>query len=258
MAKQSLAAASGAIATPELKLPAMFTAPQEDIKGRFSAPYVCFAHPKRADEWKKFCSQAVVAKYGTPNEGDMYFVEENNVQKLDTLKAGWLCGKQYWVHKKEGSGDIIAASFEERPKPFKEAVEAVILVYFEDRIVAANIQFRTTKCGAAKTMADALKLASTPEWANESAAHKESLIVTQPFGRFFGVLTLQPPRPGKSSGLPYKPLVAEIKPTTLVEWRLFKAFAENPETAKALTDAEGRYKWRLDELQKKLQPASAS
>jgi hypothetical protein len=249
--QQSLAAKEGALqAVPELKLPAIFQAPQEKIKPRYVAPYVCFAHPKRADEWKK-----LTAKFGQVDEGDMFFVSQEDLVKVDTIKVGWLCHKQYWVHMNAGGTDVIAASWTEKPKPFKEHIECVVLVYFDDKIVPANMQLRTTKCGAAREISQALEECVTPAWGEKSAAHKETLVVNQPFGRFFAEMTLGEKRRAKTSGMLYKPLLATVKPTTLVEWRLLKAFSEDADAQKRLEDAAARFENRINELKPKIAPA---
>jgi len=156
------------------------------------------------------------------------------------------------VSKQEGTGNVLAVSFNEMPKPFKEHILAVVLVYLDDRIYPANIEFRTTKCPAGKELADALAAADTPEWANLSQAHKETLAIQQAFGRFYGEVKLAGARPSKESGMPYNPLHAAIKPTTLTEWRMLDAFIKDPETNKLMEMCAGRHTSKLAELTPKL------
>lgn len=247
MAKtQTLAAQSGALTQP-LKLPAAFQASPDPIKARFIAPYITFAHPKRADEWAK-----LVAKFGQVLEGDMFLIRQDSLHKLDQAKLGWLCHKQYWAEV-SAAGELQKASFKEMPKPFKEHIEAVVLVYLEDKeIVPANVQFRTTKCPAAKSMSDALMEASTAEWGERGPAHKESLVCAQPFMRFYGIVALGPQRVSKTSGLNYKPTVCQVRPTTLVEWRLLKEFTETEASQKMLEDAASRFEYRISEVKTKV------
>lgn len=243
MATQSLASQAGALS--EFQLPALFSAPQQPIQARVASPYVTFAHGKRADEWKK-----LVAKFGTVNEGDMFLFHPDGIEKLDVLKCGWLAHQQYWIHK-NAKGDLVASSFKEAPDPFKEHVEAVLLVYLDDRIMPANICFRTTKCGAAKEMSDALADASTPSWADRSPAHRETLSVNQPFGRFYGEIAPGATRIGKSSGLPYTPLTCDVKPTGVSEWRLLEAFIKDPETNGKLQAAAAQFQRRVNDVRAK-------
>jgi hypothetical protein len=245
-AKPSLAAQTGSLVTKELALPSVFQAAPEAIKSRFIAPYAVFSHPKRADEWRRITNE-----FKNVLEGELFLVRQDSVHKLDPMKAGWLCHYQYWAEA-NAAGEILRTSEKEAPRPFKEHVEAVVVVYLENELVPANIQFRSTKCPAAKAMSDALVAATQPSWGERSPEHRETLICNQPFMRFFGSITLGPPRQSKSTGLPYRPAQCDVRPTTIVEWRMLKAFQESENAQKALQDAADRFVWRKEEVQKKL------
>lgn len=245
MAKQSLAAEKGVVVPATPSLPAIFTAPQDAMKARFIAPYLTFAHPKRADEWKR-----IQAKYSNLEEGDVFLMRQDSVLALPVAKLGYLCGKQYWAIA-NGVGEIQKVSYEERPKPYKEHIDAVVLVYLENEVVPANVSFRSTKCPAGKALSDALLKAATPEWADGGQAFKDSLIVQQPFGRFYGECSLGDKRPSKETGLPYRVYNCVIKPTSTPEWQLLKPFFEDPASAKKLEDAAQRFSYRQAEMQKK-------
>ena len=244
MAKSLAATTPGAL-TQELKLPSIFSAP-EPVKARDISPYVVFAHPKRADEWAK-----LTAKFGNIAEGSMFLVTSQELYELPLAKLGWIHHRQYWASANP-AGELLSASWTEMPKPFKEHVESVVLVYLEDKIVPANMSFRSTKCPAAKTMADTFAECQTPKWADKSAAHKETLVCQQAFMRFFGEVQLGPQRIAKSTGLPYRPTQCNVKPTTLTEWRLLKAMIEDENTQKALNAAAERFEWRMKELTAKI------
>lgn len=238
MAKQpSLAAAGGAL-TADFKLPTVFGAPVP-MKPRFIAPYITFAHNKRADEFKR-----IVDKFGIPDEGTMFLVTPDNIVKLDTAKVGWIHHQQLWTSN-DTTGKVIGTAFKEMPKPWKEVVEAVVLLYLEDRIIPANIQFRTTKCPAALALSKALAECQTPEWPAKSEAHKATLATVVPAFRFYGDVTLAPARTG-GEGNTYRPTQCTVKPTTPAEWGLLKAFTEDLASQKALEDAAVRYQSQLD------------
>lgn len=238
---QSLASQAGAITTPGFTMPEVFTAPQEPFKGWAVPPYVCFAHPKRADEW---------AKLPNPSEGDMFLIEGNNVTPLPSMKCSLVCGQQYWA---EGNpaGEILRTSLREMPHPFKEHIEAVLLLYLEDRLLPVNMQFRTTKCPAAKALGDALLECQLPAWGTKSEQHKATLACQQPYCRFYGMITVGTPRTSKTSGMPYRPTSCTIHPTGPNEWVLIQKFSQDK--AQEQMDAAARsYEWRARERSKKL------
>lgn len=245
MAKQqSLAAQAGVV--DALQLPAVFSAPAERIEGKKWPPYFCFAHPRKTDEWNK-----LTATFGKVEEGDMFLVDNDQAFALNpTAKLGWLCHKQFWALA-NGAGEVQKVSFKEMPDPFKERVEAVVLVYLEDRIVVANAQFRTTKCPAAKSLSDALAEAGTEAWAGKSPAHRETLALQQSFARFYGLVSLGPTRTGKSSGMPYRPTQCTIKPTSVPEWRVLDAFSKAKDTSEALQRAAAQFESRVAEMKAK-------
>lgn len=245
--EQSIAADQAAVATltAPANLPALFTQPVEEMETRFSSPYVTFAHPKRADEYAK-----LTGKFGKVEEGDMYYIAGDELLKLDRAKMGFLVGKQFWARSDAG-GKVLEASWKEKPKPFKERIEAVVLLYFDDRIVPCNVHAKSTKCPAFVKMANALVAASdSAAWAAESEAHKHTLVCQQPFMRFYADVELGEKRIGAESGLPYRPCHATIKPTTTVEWALLKKLCEDPETAKAMQDAADRFNSQKDKFAK--------
>jgi hypothetical protein len=246
VAKQSLAAQSGAVAVPELKMPAIFgQTPANPMEGKAWAPYISFAHPKRTDEWK-----SIVAKYKQADEGDMYFHKDGVPTAVPTWRGMLLTYRQYWA-KTNAAGEVLKTSFKETPEVAKEHVESVVLVLFDDRIEVANFQVRTTKCPILKGLSDALAEAQTPEWAEKSPAHKETLVVAQPFARFYGTVTLGPTRTGKGSGMPYRPGRVDITPTGPAEWRLLKAFQEDPKAQEQLDKAAASFQKRVAEIEEK-------
>lgn len=241
--RQSLHSTTEAAIVPTtIRMPAIFGAPPPKIAGKAWAPYMAFAHPKRVDEWKK-----IQGKFGTNvEEGELYFIHNDEVRRQDSYKLTMLCCKQFWASKNP-VGKILAVSYEEKPDPFREHIEAVVLVWFDDGIVPANIQFRTTKCPMGKALADALAEVTTPEWFEQSDAHKETMKITQPFYRYYGECSVAPERPSKTSGMPYKPGVCVVKPTMANEWVLAHKFDTGEDTQRLLNLCESNYLSRLKE-----------
>lgn len=246
MAKTQSLAAQGGTLTQELKLPAVFSAPQQKIEARKLPPYVVFAHNKRADEWAK-----LTAKFGQVMEGDMFLVLPEGPVALPTAKVGWFCGRQYWAETNTAGDQLLRVSFQEAPRPFSERVEAVLLVYLEERAVPANILFKKTKCPAAKVLSDAYLDCQTPDWADKSSAHRDALVCNQPFMRFYGDVQVAAPRTSKSSGLPYRITSCRIQPTGVQEWRLLKQFCEDPNSQEMLKLAADRFESQMKEVESK-------
>lgn len=216
-AKQEQAAPVAKADGTGYKMPAVFSQTPTPIAARAWAPYITFAHPKRKDEWNK-----LTAKFGNVEEGDMYFINRESMTRLENVKLGLVAAVQYWVSK-NAAGHVLASSMVEKPYPFKEHVQAIVLVYL-DKIYPANCQFRTTKCPIAKALNDALIKCTTPEWGAESDAHKASLVMELPFLRFYGDCSLGEARPSKTSGLPYKPGQCVVRPVGTNEIALIRAF----------------------------------
>lgn len=243
---QSLAAQAGALTT-DLKLPAVFTQTQAPMEARKLAPYVVYVHPNRKDEWMK-----LLMKFGpTLKEGDLYLFEPEGITALGANpKLGLVCAQQYWVMV-DAVGNITKASFENHPDPWKEHVEAVVLVYLADRMVPANMSFRTTKCGAVKTLSDALIMAASPAWSSGGKAYEDTMVITQPWLRFRGILA-HTQRTSKKSGAPYVQASAGIFPTTSTEAALIQAFSVSEGAQHALEEAARRYTERIAEMKAKV------
>lgn len=243
--KKSLAASSGALTeAPKFELPALFQEPTEKVIGKFSAPYITFAHKERPDEYAKLIGLGV-----TVNEGDMFLIEGSAITKLDIAKLSPAKIKQYWVEK-DASGKVRIATYTEQPWPWSEHMDAVCLLYLDTRIVVVNISPHTTKCSGFKALADALIDCQKPEWGDKSPAHKETLQINQPFMRFFGEMTVASPRISKKTGRPYRTTQTVIKPVTNVEVKLLKEFAQSEESSKLLKDAADRFTFRMQDIEK--------
>lgn len=243
MAKQSLAAQAGAL-SEQLKMPEVFSAPMTPVVSRFSAPYVVFAHNKRADEWAKLQSKFGVGGF---EEHDMFLIGQE-IHRLSPAKMSLITCRQYWAESNVAGTEILRASWSEMPKPFKEHIDAVVLVYLDDKVVPANIRVRTTKCPAVKALYDELVEASKPSWADRSPAHKETLFAPQPFMRYYGLVELGPTRTSRSTGLSYRTTVCRCSPTGVAEWKLIKEFTEREDAQKMLNDAANRFQERLNEI----------
>lgn len=241
--KQSLAAQSGAL-TNTFKMPAIFQPPAAPLEGRAMAPYVVFAHANKKDEWNK-----LVSKFGNGvSDGDTFLIEPDGVTPLPTIKCSVVTYRKFYSAK-DNAGKMTSTSEVETPLQKNENVEAVIFVYLEDRAVVANVQFRTTKCGGVVELSRGLAEAKDPSWASKSELHKQTLVAAEPFLRFYGELTVQPPRTPKGGGMPYRPCACSgIKPTTAAEWKLAKEFFESANAVQMFDLAAKRFESQCAEV----------
>lgn len=249
--KQSLAAQTGALSN-NFKMPAVFQPPTAPMEGRVLAPYITFAHAKRADEWAK-----IIAKFGNIAEHDAFLVEPKSITALPTIKASVMTYYKYYA-RTDSVGKVLETSEKETPAVGKEHIECVLWVYLADRCTPANVQFRTTKCGGVITLSEALAEAQTPEWAAKSPQHKETLIATEPFLRFFGELQVQGPRTSKNGNV-YRPCpCSAVKPTTAAEWKLVQDFFAKPDASEVIELASLRFQSQVADAKAKLpKPAAA-
>lgn len=232
---ESLAAASAAA----LDLPGASVPEQVPIVSSLAfAPYITFAHHARKDEWAR-----LNARFGANKvrEGDPYYIDGDDMRPLaDGMRLGWLCGTQYWVHKAPDGG-LVAHSRSPKPEPFREHVEAVVLLYLPDKVVPCNVTFRTTKCGAAKAMSEAAALAATPDWGRQGSLYAATMALRQPFLRFYADVSMSAPRNSKRTGLPYTTLMTMIVPTGPAEWAQLKSLGEDANYRNLFDMAMERY-----------------
>lgn len=244
MAK-SLAAQQNLIVPEGNKLPAIFDAKPE-IKPRAMAPYVVFGHPM-SPGWGKF-----VGSYPDAKEGQQFLVQNEKVTRLDQFRYSLMTAKQYWA---EGDQEgVKAVSLTEKPHPFKEVIEAVVLVYLGELLIPATVQFRSVKTGAVLPAVKALEQAASPDWAKLSQAHELTLVCQKPFMRFFAEVQLGNMKTSKSSGMRYLPASCVIKPTTAVEWKILAAHFSGENTTAfyaALNEAADTFERRMAELTSK-------
>lgn len=241
---ESLASEAGVLSKAEsFQMPDVFGEAPAPVVSKFGTPYITFAHPNKKDEWIKLGANV--------EEGEMFLVDGERITKLPVAKVNIVKVKQYWVDK-NAAGEVQRSSWTEKPWPWAEHMDAVVLLHLPDRIVVANVNPHTTKCAAFVTLAKTLIDAATPEWADRSPAHKETLVIPQPFLRFFGEISLASPRTGKKSGKLYRVTQCSVKPTTNTEAVALKAFIADPESSKKLQDAADRYTSRIAELEAKL------
>lgn len=256
MAK-SLAAEKGLVTLPEnLNLPSVFQAPAPDIKGRFTSPYVMFGHPMAKEVWPK-----VLMRYNDAQEGQQFLMGSfdkgadgkwthvSTIERLQPFKYSIVTARQYWS-RGDNTGAVLETSLTEKPFPFKEIVEGVILVYLGDKLIPATCQFRSTKTGGIKPMTAALLEAEdAAKWSAKGEAYKLSLVASKPFMRFYGTVSLGNAKTSKRSGNPYIPASCMVHATTAVEWKMLgEHFSDLSWIEGPVTEVSKAFERRIDEV----------
>lgn len=217
-------------------------------------PYVTFAHPL-SPSWGKFI-QAIP----TLNTGDPVLIQQDPVppMKLQPMQFFMFACQQFFCVRKDSDPyDLLQCyspeQFQGMPpsRDIREEVETAILVFLNGKLVPANCCFRTTKSGAAKTAAEAARLAVTPEWAGFSEAHKRTLEISTPWARF--VTTVEITRKqARGSGRKLDIANGRSAPTTLEQQVTLKSFIEDETNHKAMANVWSAYNRRIDEYKSKM------
>lgn len=248
MAK-SLAAASEP-ALRDLTVPDDFSVSGYEITAtRVVVPYVVFAQPKATEQWTEL-SRTVQGI----QDGDQILVRPDPEKpvRLQPMRFTMAACKQYWVQKDPG-GARVGVSAEQKPRTerWNEEVLAACIVYVQDggslEAVPASCVFKTTKCPAALAVSKQVEVASKPEWADESPAHKMAFAaLAKPYLRVVGTVSVG--RRTAASGFGYVTARAVVAPAGPAEWKALKDLVESSAGMQSLRDLSAHYKQRLQEL----------
>ena len=271
MAKESLASkakarvetqTTEAIAAPEPILPAEFMATAdgqamaESIEvgeSNFNiSPYMVFAS-ERSPNFNMWAAHVPDLSEGQPilvrrgAEGPTY-------DRLSPCKFHLIAGFQHFSELTD-RGDFVRTTLdarvakEDEAGTLRECIETVLLVYAPGGgLVCARCTFKTTKCGAARTAIETLRLAKdAAKWGARSPAHKASLVAQVPWARFAVVVKLKSGT-GKDSGRDYIAANAVIVPSALAEWEAIGAFLKVEENQRACREAMDAHKSRVERI----------
>lgn len=206
------------------------------------SPYVLFVHPRGGNfaELKAAIPSLV--------EGDPVLVIDGQPpQKLDPLKFILLRADRYFAQV-DATGAIrqVTRDVEKARKgrDWKDHYETVLLVLLPDRVVPARCTFKTTKTNAIANALKALARAQTPEWANESAAHKATLAIPDARFRFVTTVTLRRGT-GQTSGVAYTAANGFVNPLSSTEWSNLSDALADDDLVEQLTVVNEEFDKRL-------------
>ncbi len=209
-------------------------------------PYVSFIYAK-SKNYSTFLQQIPDLKEGEPV---LVRPEPHIPVILRPFRYFLLSCTQYWGDFNKSTGALVRSSAVKQPAPFKETVEALILVIHEGKLVPACVRFKATTCPAwapAKRAFEASKLAS---WAKLSPDHAFTAKIPQPWARFVTSAnrTLKPNRETQEL---YPTMEAVSNPTSASELDHVVNFFQDAKGLKTLADVQAEYIKHLAEAKKK-------
>jgi hypothetical protein len=157
---------------------------------------------------------------------------------------------QHWSALDE-SGQITETVLEDpgRDSGMGEHIEACILVIHGNALIPARCTFKTTKTGAFHAANEALRVASTPAWADISAAHRATLSAPAPWLRFTTTVTVVPYL-SKSTGRTSKIGRGKANPSTPADWQMIGEFFRNEDNVKLTTLVQSAWERRVEEIKR--------
>jgi hypothetical protein len=249
MAVESLAKRGGAILGDELAAytSQLLTPAVQEMPEGSSGPYVGFADPKNG-------KYDQLVQSGVKN-GDAYLSADGRYTKLDPFEFHLLAATRLWVQS-DDTGKVVLDVTDVDPRswksPYKENIEAAILVYSGDTIVPAKCSFRTTKAGPGRVANNELASAGTPEWAKQSKDHATIAgKLPVPFSRFF-IRVETTRKVAKGSGLPMYVAEGTSILTTPAKADMISAAFKDENFRKAVAAVMDGYTGRVKELQGKI------
>ena len=248
MAKQSLAAATGAI--PEgtaLAIPDAFQAPAPiEIVSKFNTPYISFAQPAAREQYKELLQQC-----GNVEDGDciLFWPKPAKPEKLPNFRIMLIDAYQFWK-RCDTTGKTLEASKEKKPGLEVEEIHTACILFHNGRAIPCTGAFKRTKCGAiAPILAAQAESRNGAEWIKNGANYEVAVAMAAklkapPWSMVVATITTGRAT-GRSSGVPYSPAKSVCAPTGLDEWKQFADMATSPEGAKAMADVAAAYKDRV-------------
>ncbi len=234
----------------DINLPAVIPSGFGEIGGvlpeHTRTPYVSFVYAK-SKNYSTTLQQIPDLKEGEP----VLFLPAPAVPTvLRPFRYFLLSCSQYWGDFNKSNGCLIRSSAVKQPAPFKETVEALILVVHDGKLVPACTRFKATTCPAwapAKRAFDASKL---PSWAKLSPDHAFTAKIPHPWARFVTSAnrTLKPNRETQEL---YPTMEAVSNPTTASELDHVVSFFQDAKGLALLAEVQKEYVKHLEESKKK-------
>lgn len=207
--------------------------------------YVGFGEPKSVKNWP------IVSAAGV-KEGQAYAARQGEIIPLESLKFWLLRADSFQTAMKSDGSFAFATRDLELPDPgtfggAKLSAHYIGLMIIElpgNRFIPIKGDFRTTKTGALAGPINAVKVAATPEWANQGDAYRIAAQFPQPFGRVFHTVTTQF-YVAKSNGNSSYPAKCTTAPTTVTQMQTLNRLFQDQEFLSQLMEANTNYVARV-------------
>jgi hypothetical protein len=208
-------------------------------------PYIQFVYAKSKNYG------AMLQKIPTLREGEPVLVlpAPANPIKLNPLRYFLLHASEYWGQYNT-SGELVAVS---RTKPddpqakpkWDQVIEAAVLVVLDDRLVPAQVRFKTTTCPAIYPAILALAEAKTGAWVKKGPEYAFTAKCDKPWARFVTHAS-RTERTNRERGTVYSCMEAQVHPTNASEFVLLSEFFNTEENVGLLNEVAAAYRKRVE------------
>jgi hypothetical protein len=189
-------------------------------------------------------------------KGDLVLADSGESVKLDSPIKGFLCtARQQWCERVPATGQLVRASLEKQPKGSKleEEVEALLLIISPaGELVPVTWRTRKGACRGLVTCMRELLAAATPEWPEQSEAHKLAARLPSPWMRFVVNIDHRLEQPKQQGSNPYPVTSAVCAPIDPDAFNQLKSFLADEENKKLLAEVYAAHEAKLKEVDVKL------
>lgn len=218
-------------------------------------PYVQFVSSKSKNYGE------LLGKIPSLREGEPVLVQPAPAHpvKLSPMKYFLLHATEFWGQYNQ-LGELVAVS-STKPEPtnggprYDQTIEATVLVVLEDRLVPAQVRFKSTKCPAVYPAIRAMEEAKTPAWGKKGDDYAFTLKIDRPWGRFTCSAN-RTTRTNREKGTEYQTMEAVVNPTSAADLTKLVKFLQDKDAMALLQDVAAQYRKRVEAAKaKELQPA---
>jgi len=208
-----------------------------------SVPWIGFHHPKSG----KFAE--ISATLPDLKEGDPYLCFHGYKSLVGVRMQ--LLGKQYQTWQQTNAAGALTAVVEMEGRfPFKEVIDAVVMVYLDEGIVTATIGLRGPKCRCASDFQYAAELTEAPAWAGTDKFRQQ--LAKMPARMRVAMALTMVEKIDQTSGSSYHVAQGVCSPLTPDELMLFGEYTKDTEQGKKLAQVLNLFNKKVADLKAKL------